>query len=317
MKIVSSAKISEKHQISLKEQFPKGDFYFFANIEEAKAELTDTEILITYGEDLNDEILQTMNALKWIHVVSAGVNKLPFELLHSRKVIVTNSKGIHRIPMSEYTMAVILQLARKTNQFFEKQQEGTWDRTIRVAEIFGSTLGIIGLGAIGQAIAEKGKSFGMRIIGTNTDGRPVPFVDQVYPSSQLKKVLAESDYVVVIVPLTDKTYHLIGKEELIAMKKSAYLINIARGDVIDEQALLEALKEREIGGAVLDVFSQEPLPSDHPFWQFDNVIITPHVSGRSPKYMERALEIFKTNLYMYQNKEFSQMKNLVDLKKGY
>ncbi|TCS82593.1 D-2-hydroxyacid dehydrogenase [Tepidibacillus fermentans] len=317
MKIVFSAKISEKHQITLKEQFPNSDFYFYANIDEAKNEIASAEIFVTYGEDLNDEIVQNMNQLKWIHVVSAGLDKMPFQSLQERKVIVTNSKGIHRVPMSEYTMAVILQLVRKTNQFFEKQKEGLWDRTIRVSEVYGSTIGIIGLGAIGLAIAEKAKIFGMTVIGTNTDGRPIPGIDKVYPSSSLKEVLSKSDYVVVIVPLTDQTYRMIGREELLAMKRSAYLINISRGDVIDEQGLLETLRNREIAGAVLDVFSEEPLPSNHPFWGLDNVIITPHVSGRSPKYMERALEIFKNNFLFYLNQDFSQMKNLVDLQKGY
>ncbi|WP_339060178.1 D-2-hydroxyacid dehydrogenase [Tepidibacillus marianensis] len=317
MKIVSSAKLSEKHQKSLKGLFPDVSFYFFDQIDDALTVLNDTNVLITYGEDLNEEYLSRMGHLRWIHVVSAGLDKMPFSYLQQRGIMVTNSKGIHQVPMSEYTLAVILQIARKTDQFYQNQIGKTWNREIRVSEIHGSTLGIIGLGAIGSAIAEKAKIFGMRVIGINSDGRDMKEIDRVYPPSLLKTVLTESDYIVVIVPLTEQTHHMIGREELLAMKPTAYLINIARGNVVDEQALIEVLKERRIGGVVLDVFSEEPLPEDHPFWNLPNVIITPHVSGRSPKYMERALVIFQYNLEKYRHQEYDTMKNLVNVSKGY
>jgi len=317
MKIVSLAKLSTKHQESLKESFSEVDFYFFDQIEESFSDLHNADVLITYGEDLNEEILSTMLELKWIHVVSAGLDKMPFTYLKKKEIIVTNAKRIHQVPMSEYTLAVLLQLARKTNQFYQNQIANVWDRSVRVAEIHGSTLGIIGLGAIGTAIAEKAKAFGMRVIGINSDGRKMEGVDQVYPTSLLKNVLIESDYLVVIVPLTEYTYHMIGKEELLMMKPTAYLINIARGDVVDEQALIEVLSEGKIGGAVLDVFSKEPLPETHPFWKLPNVILTPHVSGRSPKYMERALSIFGFNLEKYLHQEYQSMKNMVNINKGY
>ncbi|OEF98803.1 hydroxyacid dehydrogenase [Vulcanibacillus modesticaldus] len=317
MKIVSSAKMSEKHQLNLREKYPEVDFYFFDNIDQAFDELSSADVLITYGEDLTEEIMKNCIHLKWIHVLSAGLNKIPFKVLKEKGIVLTNARGIHHIPMSEYTMGVILQLARKTIDIYKNQLAKKWDRTIRVSEINGKTLGIIGLGSIGKGIAEKAKAFDMKVIGMNTDGKYVPNVDQVFKHEQLHDLLAESDYVVVIVPLTEKTYHLIGEQEFKAMKNTAYFINISRGDVIDELAIINALENGEIAGAVLDVFSEEPLPTDHPLWSLENCFITPHLSGRSPKYMERALEIFINNLNKYIEDNYSTMENLIDLDKGY
>jgi len=262
-------------------------------------------------------VIKNCTNLKWVQILSAGIDKLPFEIIGDEKIIITNARGIHYIPMSEYTIAVLLQIARKSNDIYLNQLNKKWDRTIRLSEINGATLGIVGLGSIGQGIAQAAKAFDMKVIGLNRDGREVEHVDKVYKQSQLKDLLAESDYVVVIVPLTDGTYHLIGEEELKAMKKTAYIINIARGDVIDEKALIDVLKNKEIAGAVLDVFTQEPLPSESPLWTLENCIITPHMSGRSPKYMQRVLEIFKFNMDLYLEGKITAMKNLIDIKRKY
>lgn len=316
MKIVSSAKISEKHQIKLKKTYTNADFHFYDDINEAEKDLETADVLITYGEDLTDDIIRPTN-LKWIQIISAGIDKIPFNTLAEKEIIVTNAKGIHYIPMSEYTFAVLLQLARRSNDIYKNQLENVWDRTIRVSEIHGTTIGVIGLGSIGSGIVNIANAFNMRVIGLNRSGNSMENVEKVYKPEQIKELMAESDFVVVIVPLTDETYHLIGKEELNEMKESAYIINIARGDVIVEKALIEALKNKKIAGAALDVFSEEPLPADHPYWTLDNCIITPHLSGRSPQYMERALEIFNHNLSAYLNGKYNDMKNLIQLEKGY
>ncbi len=317
MKIVSSAKISEKHQQKLRNIYPNIAFDFFDNIKEAENSLVTTDILVTYGEDLTTELIEKSQYLKWIQVISAGIDKLPFAAIKEKNLMVTNAKGIHYIPMAEYTFSVILQVARKTNLLHENQIKSYWDRTVRVSEIQDTTLGVIGIGSIGKGIVDIAKAFHMKVVGMNTDGRPVPNVDQVFKPDEMKELLAISDYIVVIVPLTEKTYHLIDKDAFEGMRESAYIINIARGEVIDELALIDALKTKKIAGAVLDVFSTEPLPENHPFWTLDNCIVTPHLSGRSPKYMNRALDIFIENLDKYLNKEYTRMKNLIDVKKGY
>ncbi len=317
MKIVSSAKISPKHQERLKEKFPKGDFYFFDNMQEATNELETADILITYGVDVTEEIIDKAGNLKWIQVISAGLDQMPFARLQERGIVVTNAKGIHHIQMAEYTMAVILQLARKINELQKNQEQRKWDQTVRTSEIYGATLGIIGYGSIGAGIAEKAKVFGMKVIGMNTDGRPAKHVDQMVSPEKMEYLLSESDYVVLIVPLTDETYHLIGEKELNAMKDTAYLINIARGQVVDDEALIKALQENRIAGAALDVFVEEPLPENHVYWGLENVILTPHMSGKSPNYIKRALDIFEENLEIYLDSQISQLINRIDLSKKY
>jgi len=317
LKVVSSAKLSEKHQIDLMNSYNRTDFFFFENIEEAKQELKTAEIVITYGEDLNTEIVNSCEELKWIQIISAGIDKIPFKALEEKNVIVANAKGIHVTPMSEYAISAILQLARKSYELYKNQLDKKWDRSIRTFEISNKTIGIIGLGAIGQGIAEKAKAFNMRVIGVNTDGRDVENVDKVYSIKELNNLLSESDFIVVVLPLTRDTYHLIGAEELKHIKETAYLINIARGEVINEATLIESLSNKAFAGAVLDVFTEEPLPVEHPLWSLDNCIITPHLSGRSPRYIERALEIFKNNMNLYLRQDIINMKNIIDLKKGY
>lgn len=316
MKIVSSAQISEKHQLELKKRYPEADFYFFDNMNQAVEDLKTADILMTYGLDLTKEIINQCTRLKWIQVISAGIDLLPLDMIKEKKILLTNAKGIHHIQMSEYTIGVIFQLSRKMDEIYKNQLKKKWE-VVRFSEMYGSTVGIVGLGSIGQGIAEKAKAFNMKVIGMNTDGRSVPYVDKVYQPSQLKELMAESDYVVIIVPLTPDTYHLIGQEELHAMKETAYIINIARGEVIDEEALISKLKNKEIVGAVLDVFSKEPLPEDHPFWTLDNCIITPHLSGKSPNYLKRAIELLMYNIDYYRKNEISKMKNIVDTNKRY
>ena len=157
----------------------------------------------------------------------------------------------------------------------------------------------------------------MRTVGVNTDGRAVDDVDEVYATRHLEQALQESDFVILTVPLVPSTRHLIGRQALDAMKDSAYLINIARGSVVDEQALIDALEQKRIAGAVLDVFDEEPLPTEHPFWTMDNVIVTPHISGLSPMYMTRAVDVFIENLMHYSAGEIGKMQNVIDPKKQY
>ena len=317
MKIVSSASISGRHITELKNRFGSLDISVYKHMGEAEAELPGAEILITYGEDLTSELLEKdCRALKWIMVVSAGLEKLPWDTLRERGILVTNARGIHKGPMSEYTLGVILQVARKSPQLFLKQRQKNWDRTIRVDEIDGKTLGILGAGSIGQEIARKAKVFGMKTLGLNKSGRPVEHFDHMFSGKDLHQVLRESDFVVVVVPLTGETHHLLGTTEFEVMKESACLINISRGDVVDEQALIAAVRNKKIAGAVLDVFSREPLPVDSPLWDLEGVIITPHLSGRSHLYMERAMEIFGHNLEVYLRGQ-GEMRNVIDLARGY
>lgn len=320
MNIVSIAKMSDKHQNKLKESFPQYQFSFFGGMKETPIDsLEKAEVLVTYGEDLTPDVVEKMPSLQWIQVLSAGLELMPFDTLIERQIVVTNARGIHRIPMAEYTMGMILQLARKGYEFYDLQKKNHWDRSLRVDEVYSKTLGILGVGAIGTEIAKRAKAFGMNILGLRrSEGSldaTMDFVDELIPLKNKEKLFRESDYIVVLLPVTVETTHFVGAEELSMMKTSAYLINIARGQVIDEDALLAALEDKKIAGAVLDVFKEEPLPSTHPFWKAENLIITPHSSGRSPYYMQRALEIFHENLNKYPKVE--EMTNVIKLEQGY
>lgn len=218
--------------------------------------------------------------------------------------------------MGEYTVAVMLDWVRKLSVFRDRQRERRWDPSIRVGELAGKTAAILGAGAIGQGIAKRLQAFDMKVWGVNTTGKPLPQFDQVGTLADLKPILEEADFVVVTLPHTPQTEGLLGEEAFGWMKPTSFLINIARGPVVVERALLRALNQRQIGGAVLDVFDQEPLQEDHPFWEMDNLLITPHISGRSPLYMTRALEIFERNLPVYLSGNGAYI-NRLDLSRGY
>lgn len=320
MNIVSTAKMSDKHQSKLMDSFPQHQFSFFNGMADTPVEsLEKAQVLVTYGEDLTSEVVKKMSSLQWIQVLSAGLELMPFDALIERQVVVANARGIHQIPMAEYTMGMILQLARQGFEFYDLQKKSQWDRSLRVDEAYGKTLGILGIGAIGTEIAKRAKSFGMNVLGLRrsevSQNSTMEYVDEIVSLENKEKLFRESDYIVVLLPITAETTHFVGAEELSMMKSSAYLINIARGQVINEEALLIALQDKKIAGAVLDVFKEEPLPSTHPFWQLKNLIITPHTSGRSPYYMQRALEIFHENLNKYP--EVEDMKNVIKMEQGY
>lgn len=317
MKIVFTAKISERHQEVLRRQFDQVSFSFFASKEEAGVELESADVLVTYGEDLTEEHLKQYKNLKWIQVLTAGVDKMPLPYLVQSSILLTNVKGIHKVPMAEYAFAAMLQVARNLNEAFQKQQNKKWDPRLRVDELYDKTLGIIGVGAIGEEIARRAHVFGMKVVGVTRSGRENAYCEKMFTPNQLNQFLPLCDYVVVIVPSTKETLKLIGQKELDCMKSSAVLINIARGSVIDEEALVTHLKEGKIKGAVLDVFAEEPLSENSPLWELNNCIITPHVSGRSSRYMERALGVFRENLEQYQTGNLTQLKNIVDCVKGY
>lgn len=295
MEVVSTAPISSKHTEALTARFPELKWHVFEGIEAARTALSTAEILITYGEDLTTGDVLLFEKLKWMYVISAGLEKVPLAEFDRQGVIITNARGIHAVPMAEHTLGVMLASARQTAQFVLNQSRHMWDRTIRLAELNGQTLGVVGAGAIGTEIARKARAFDMTILGLNTDGRHVEGFDRMYARERLQEMLPECDYVVVVTPLTPATRGMIGAGELAVMKNTAILINISRGPVLDTSALINALNTNRIAGACLDVFDIEPLPADSPLWGLSGVLITPHMSGRSPRYMDRALELFKRN----------------------
>ncbi len=316
MKVVSTAKLNTPIKERLITVFPEVTFFFYENIKEAATELPDTEILLTYGDDLTTKIITKMPKLKWVMVISAGVERLPFTAIKDQGITVTNARGIHKIPMAEYTIAMMLQVTKQTRKLWDSQQQKRWDHSIELVELYGKTIGILGAGAIGAEIANYAKVFQMKTIGLNSDGTPVPGFDEMITMDKIKKLISQSDFIVSVLPSTPNTKGILNKGLFNQMQSHAVFINIGRGETVVEKDLLVALDEGLIAHAVLDVFEKEPLPSDHPFWGMENVTVTPHISGISAQYQMRAMDIFENNLRSFLVGD-TELCNVIDLSKGY
>lgn len=266
-----------------------------------------------------DLILKSPN-LRWYQQWGAGANWLmKYPEIIEKDVVITNTSGIHAIPISEHIFALVLAFARALRLVaFPSQSQHRWQGATQ-AELFelaGKTMVLIGVGAIGERTAKIAEVLGMRVLGIRYNPtKTIPAIEAMYGPDQLLNILPEADCVVLTVPLTHETHRMIGEQELRAMKPAAYIINIGRGETIDEKTLITALQEGWIAGAGLDVFEQEPLPQDSPLWDMENVIITAHYAGWNPYYNERALEIFLKNLRLY--KAGKPLFNVVDKNLGY
>ena len=257
----------------------------------------DSEVLLTWGMYRPAEFSRAASNLRWIHSLSAGVDGLiAVPEIRSRRIRVTSTKGIHGQPIAEHVLGMILSFARGFHLLRERQRKKEWRKYFEADEIQGKTVGILGLGNIGRVVAHKCKLLGMRVVALDIQAVEDRALDRFYPVQDAIGLLQESDYVVITLPLTPDTHHLVGEKHLRAMKKTACLINVARGKIVDEQALITALKERWIAGAGLDVFETEPLPPANELWSFPNVIVSPHMSAISPYYMDRAIAVFCENL---------------------
>ena len=258
-----------------------------------------------------------MPNLKWAQQGGAGANWLSQEKAFAASdVVLTNASGVHAIPISEHILALMFALSRAIGFSVRSQIQGTWDRRARTQEIDGATMGLIGVGAIGEKTAEKAKGLNMRVLGLRRHPeRSSPFVDTMYGPDGLNEMLSQADWVVVTAPQTPETSGMIDEAAFKAMKQTASVINIGRGAVIQEAVLIRALQEGWIAGAGLDVFEKEPLPSDSALWEMKNVIITAHYAGSTPRYMERLLDIFIENLSRYQSGD--TLVNVVDKELGY
>ncbi|ULL15340.1 D-2-hydroxyacid dehydrogenase [Paenibacillus sp. H1-7] len=278
--------------------------------------LKDAEIVVDWKEACKTECLQPDSKLRWVQNWGAGVDRMPLGELAGRGIWLTNASGVHAFPISETILAMMLGFTRKLHLSIRHQLKSEWKGTGTLGEIHGKTMGIIGVGAIGEETARLGKAFGMQVLGVRRSGRPSEFVDRMYDNDGLDAVLEQSDYVVVTVPATDESRHMFGRRQFERMKPTAMYINIGRGATTDTEALIDALQNGTIAGAGLDVYEQEPLPDSSPLWQMDNVIMTPHNSGSTDQYNERAFEIFLHNLQEYvQGKAPSR--NRVDYERQY
>jgi len=290
----------------------RGDF---SSKEQFDTLLAEAEIICGSGPPKN--VIARAPKLKWIQTTNAGVDDfLDSDIIRS-SVIVTNASGIHAVSIGECVLELMLMFVKKTPLCFWLKQERQWKR-FSLTVLRSKTVGIVGLGSIGREVARLSKAFGMRVVAIRRLTKQVVRarnVDIMLPQDQLCQLLSESDFVVLTLPLTPETNKLIGEEELRTMKPTAYLLNVARGNVVDEAALIRALDENWIAGAGLDVFATEPLPAESRLWELPNVIFSPHVAGEMEDYYMQATELFCENLRRYLNGK--KLLNVVNKKKGY
>src|SRR5215469_8392019 len=282
-------------------------------------ELPDTDIFVGYS--LRPQQLADAKKLKWIHSTAAGVAQLVYPELRDSGIIVTNPSGIFSVPMAEHTMGLLIALARDFPDSVRHQDRAIWSQQRLwdihpLTELNGKLLLIVGYGSIGQEIARRAKGFGMRVWGVTRTGKgDAILAERIVPVSQLREVLPPADYVVISAPETPETHHLIGANEIGLLKSSAYLLNVARGSLLDQSALIAALQASKLAGAALDVTDPEPLPPEDPLWHTPNLFLTPHTSAISDRLWSRQTALFLDLLQRWF--EGSELFNLVDLDRGY
>ncbi|SEQ48007.1 D-2-hydroxyacid dehydrogenase [Piscibacillus halophilus] len=316
MYILVTARMKTYLREQLVEKFPEATFDFKYPITEAEPHLPKADVIVTYGEDLTNEHIEQAENLKWIMVVSAGLDQMPFEKIIENNILVTNARGIHKIQMSEYVIGMLLQVYRNLPTFLENQREHVYDKRVKIEEISGKTMLIAGTGAIGQETARKAKAFDMKTIGVSRSGDKKDYFDESYTNDQLNEKLPEADFVVNVLPSTPNTDKMFNEKHFKVMKEDAIFLNMGRGTTVNEDDLIKALKENQIRHAILDVFEVEPLPEDSPLWDLENVTLTPHNSAVTSNYMPRALAIFEDNLKQFLKGEQPEV-NVIDPKRGY
>jgi len=305
---------------AIRKRWPEMSVVHLPDYDRLPEELPDTDIFVGYS--LRAKQLKDAKKLRWLHSTAAGVAQLMYPELRDSGILVTNPSGVFSVPMAEHTMGLILALARNFPDSVRQQglaqwsQQDLWDKPQHLSEVNGQVLLIVGYGSIGRELAKRAKVFEMRVWGITRSGNgDHAHVETILPAAQLHEALPEADYVVISAPETAETKHLIGASELAKMKRGARLINVGRGSLLDEEALIRALKRGALGGGAIDVAQTEPLPADSPLWKAPNLLITPHTSALSDRLWIRQAALLVDLLERWFDGR--EMFNVVDLPRGY
>ena len=284
------------------------------NRDDAIERARDAEIV--FAGHFSDALWKNAPCLKWVQSGGAGIESFMTPDFIASPIVLTNAAGTYAVPIADHVMAFVLHFSRGFNRIQRNQIGRHWSHDSEPEELVDKAIGIVGLGGIGTEVARRAQAFGMRVIATRRRPElPSEFADEVRGVDGLHWLLAESDYVALCSALTQNTHKLIGEEELKKMKPAAYIINIGRGGLINEPALVAALREGVIAGAGLDVFAEEPLPVQSPLWDMPQVLVTPHTSGSSPRSHQRLMDLFSENVRRYMVGE--PLLNVVDKGEGY
>jgi phosphoglycerate dehydrogenase-like enzyme len=304
----------------LQQDFPGHQFIQLQNYDRVPQEIADTDVFI--GLSLRPEQFAAAKRLRWIHSPAAAVHQLMYPELIKSSVALTNSTGVHGPVVAEHAITLLLALAKRLPQAMQYQakhewsQNQLWQGSPRPREVADSTVLVIGMGSIGREFAVRAKALGMRILAIRENpAKGLDGADAVYGSAQIDEVLPHADYVLLCTPVTPATTGIMNAARMSKMKPDAYLINVARGPLIDEAALLDTLQHRRIAGAALDVFNQEPLPADSPFWSLDNILVTPHTAAVTDRLWERHYRLIVDNMKRFLAGE--RLLNEVDKSRGY
>ena len=288
---------------------PDVDLRAATDHDDARERIPDAEVVVEHG--ITDDLLERADSLAWLQSLSAGVDRYDLDALAERDVLLTNASGVHANPVAEHVLALALAFERRLPRAIEQQRAHEW-RRYAPGELRGRTMGVVGVGAIGGRVAELASAVGLHVLGVKRDTSTVnDAVDEVFPPEELHTVLGRSDYVVLACPLTDETAGLLGAEELASIGPEGVLINVARGAVVDQDALVRQVQGGYLGGAALDVTDPEPLPPESPLWDSSDVVVTPHMAGGSPAFPRRCAEVFVENYRRYVDGELDAMRNRV------
>jgi D-2-hydroxyacid dehydrogenase (NADP+) len=303
-------KVRMQYYEHLKASFPQVNIHMVDHHSKVDPHIGSADVLVTFGPMMSEHVLEKASNLKWIQALGTGVDGIVDRPSLRKETIVTNLHGIHGAPVSEAALMSMLALSRDLPRTLRNQAKHTWER-FPARLLKDKTVGIFGIGVIAEELAPKCKAFGMTVVGISSARRTLPGFDRIYARDELEQAVRELDYLVLLTPYSAQTRGIVGARIFSSMKPTSYLVNLARGGVVDEAALIQALESKQIAGAALDVFAQEPLPDEHPFWNMEQVIITTHQGGFCDVYVDYALPVIEENLRKFLAGDTGNMINLV------
>jgi phosphoglycerate dehydrogenase-like enzyme len=303
--------VTEQYRLRLGRAFPEIEIDVVADKEKAEGAIKAADMLLTFGQMLKNLKFDLKDAvkLKWIQALGTGLDGITDQPSLRPSVTITSLHGVHGAPVSEAALASMLALSRDIPRFVRQMEQQHWGRW-PAKLLQGKTVGILGIGVIAEALAPKCKAFGMKVIGFTSKPRPVAGFDHVHAIDDFLANVPQLDYLVLLTPYSVATHHMIDAKVFAAMRPTSYLINVARGGIVDEDALVDALRQNKFAGAALDVFEREPLPPDHPLWSFKNVIITTHQGGFCDTYVDLAMPILEHNMRCFLSGNLKGMVNV-------
>ena len=299
-----------QYRALLGKRFPTVEFHIGHHIEDAEGIIANIDAIFGLGHHIPNALIAKAKNLKWVQALTTGTETLTAPGVLPSHVVLTSTRGIHGPQMTELALFNMIALSRNFKKLERNQAEAKWEQWGQPI-LQGKTIVIVGLGLLAEHLAERCKMFGMTVVGVSGGRAGAPHFDEVLPRSELVTAAARADFLMLLVPYSPETHHLISRDVIAAMKPTAFLINLARGGVLDEAALIEHLQAGKIAGAGIDVFSKMPLPPDNPLWRMPNVIITPNIGGRSDLFVEQTMTVLEPNLAAFVDGRLKDMRNVI------